>query len=305
MEAPQNPKDYYWVRWANGIRYYVKATNRPIAKAKLSPEILPLIPEKDKLLQAQDFLVKLRKAKSKLKDLQKNLRDAKNSETEPRQATPTDLEFLKQQYQKYDNLKAKYDEFPEDIRLAAETSIPNPSPKPNPTKKKRQPRTNDFAETQKKYNNEYERFFPRPSPAPGSTRFGNKSQPQYWSSPSQTKYSQAFGKNFGSYPFPPNYFQDFFGSQSKSTHVPPRPSYKPPGSSSSQSNSSSQSSQEAPPPKINPGQMEKDRALLARFGIQTSKDWKNWMRQHHPDKNPDTNLSNVQEVNAAATRVFG
>lgn len=47
-----------------------------------------------------------------------------------------------------------------------------------------------------------------------------------------------------------------------------------------------------------------DEALLARHGITCKKEWKKWMMGHHPDKNPDGDLNVVQEVCAAATRIY-
>jgi hypothetical protein len=68
----------------------------------------------------------------------------------------------------------------------------------------------------------------------------------------------------------------------------------------------------APPPKVLPHQpipprpvaKSVDEALLARQGITTKKEWKNWMITHHPDKNPDCDINLVQEVCAAAQRMF-
>lgn len=87
-------------------------------------------------------------------------------------------------------------------------------------------------------------------------------------------FEQAFGESSRR-----NFFNEFFG-----------------GSSTGGSRSG------GPPPL--PTTTQKDIELLKKFKIVTKKDWKEWMKQNHPDKNPDANLQDVQEVNAAANRIF-
>jgi hypothetical protein len=105
-------------------------------------------------------------------------------------------------------------------------------------------------------------------------------------------------------------------SSSSSSSFPSSSSYS--YSYSSTSSSSSQkpkpkippfSSSQKPKPKIPPSSptvhlFAEEKKLLLSHNIKDRKEWKKWLLQHHPDKNPNVDINLVQRINAAAGRIF-
>lgn len=111
---------------------------------------------------------------------------------------------------------------------------------------------------------------------------------QYFNAkPPPTSSEDMFKQNFGTYPRPPpgDWYRSFFGkgaTPKAPNAVPPRTAPNPP----------------RPVPR------ETDTALLAKVGITSKKEWKQWMLAHHPDKDPNCDMNVVQEVCAAANRLY-
>lgn len=335
------PNDYFWVKQGNGVRYYLKSTGRIIAKAKIPKEIIDLIPEKDKYLQAVDLIAKLQRADEKIYK-QKMTVDTWANFEDPQLVIARE-KLVKTQTRRA-RLLTDYSNFSEEIRRQAvyvpvsqpptnlptstQTPLKNPKepemPKVSPSSNlPKVPPSSNVPNTpqvpkipeQPRYQRE-----PRGAREPREPRYSRQRhprepkqykqrnfQPHRQTSNPQTSYNpfeQFFGRTSGQssgqpsnqtsgqpkQPTTKNDFDRYFGKFRQEFHSPQS---KP-----------KESTPPNPPKSIPLSQREKDEQLLKSFGIVDRQDWKTWLKQHHPDKDPNTKLENVQDVNAAAKRVF-
>ena len=115
---PTDPNAYYWVKHTKNKRYYIKASTRypkdkPIAKGKISPDIIHLIKEQDISITARDIYEKLEKCARRSEFLKQIISESR-IEHEPT------LKALERNEIKYQKLKTMYDTIPPYVKSQVE-----------------------------------------------------------------------------------------------------------------------------------------------------------------------------------------